>query len=208
MTRQLLLSFILTFTIAITSNGQTYSFVDTSTTISFKELSIKFTRLIVPDDSNSIYINNDSSYIYADIGETILGGQIEVLKNHLSELKIEQCFETSISIYNEGPHCDLINWKHYYSPWTKLKPTKTNNYRCLNPSIKERETFVNVSVQELKNKVKESCGEHWFDLIKDIKSTKSNFVSIGISRVLIKVSGQLNGKTITKIIVIEEAMGC
>lgn len=208
MKRQLLLSFILTFSIAFTSIGQTYSCADTTTTIGFEEFSIKFTRLIVFDDSNSIYINKDSSYIYADIGETILGGQIEVLKNHLNELKIEQCFETSISISNEGPHCDLINWKHYYSPWTKLKPTEGNTYHCINPTTKERETFVNVSIQELKNKVKESCGEHWYDLIKNIKSTKSNLISIGISRIFIKISGQMNGRTITKIIVIEEAMGC
>jgi len=40
------------------------------------------------------------------------------------EIKLYQSFENSITIINEGPHCDLVKWKHYNSEWKELKTKK------------------------------------------------------------------------------------
>lgn len=188
--------------------GQTFYLQDTSIVIKFDNVSLKLSRLTVLEDSNSIFLGKDSSYIYADIGETILGGQIKVLSTSLTDLKIEQRFETSISISDEGAHCDLIDWRHYYSKWTLLKQSGHNSYKCLNPSMKERERFIDLPLQELLDKVKESCGEVWFDRIKKTKTVKAPPIYVGVSRVFIRVTGKINNQSVIKIIVIEEAMGC
>ena len=35
--------------------------------------------------------------------------------------KIEQRYETSLTIMNEGPHIDLLDWKHYISERKELE---------------------------------------------------------------------------------------
>src|SRR5262245_47282509 len=39
-------------------------------------------------------------------------------------LRIFQRAESSFSVGREGPHLDLLNWKHCHSDWVELKRTK------------------------------------------------------------------------------------
>ena len=182
---------------------------DTSTTIKFNEITIKLSRLIPFDEHNSLnQIQQDSCYIIADIGETIVGGQLTISSNILTDLKVEQRYETSVSISNEGPHCDLTDWKHFLSDWQSLKPEHLDTYKCLNYTDNEKEKFPQIDINELKSRVKTQCGDEWYELVKNITRPTQDPSWVGISRIYLRVTGKLKGKSITKIIVIEEAMGC
>lgn len=86
---------------------------DTSTVISFDEFNVTLSRLIVIDVYNILNsIQKDTVFLFPELGESIEGQILKVDNLTLDELKIEQRYETSISIQNEGPHCDLTNWKH------------------------------------------------------------------------------------------------
>ncbi|BDD08073.1 hypothetical protein FUAX_05050 [Fulvitalea axinellae] len=37
---------------------------------------------------------------------------VNVTDSKLSDLRVEMSFETSLTIMNEGPHCDLTDWKY------------------------------------------------------------------------------------------------
>ena len=48
------------------------------------------------------------------------GSPMQVTSPTLKNLKVEERIETSITVMNEGPHCDLTHWKHYNSPFLNI----------------------------------------------------------------------------------------
>lgn len=50
----------------------------------------------------------------------------------LVQVSVSYRLETSISILAEGPHCDLIHWKHGATPWKKMEPVTALNLEELN----------------------------------------------------------------------------
>lgn len=182
---------------------------DSSITVQFDEITIHLSPL-VPFDKVGSFVKTtaDTCFVSADVYESILGGQLRIISNSLTDFKIEQAYQTSVSISNEGPHCDLLDWKHFTSNWKVLQLTKNGFYSCLNYTQKEGEIFPQVDVDELKSEVKKHCGEEMYDLVKNSSEIRQYPIGIGISSVFIRLKGKMNGKTIIKIIAVDEAMGC
>jgi len=68
----------------------------------------------------------------------------------------------------------------------------------------------NISIDDLKQKVKEECGDYWLKLIEKVKTPTEYPSGVHISRYYLRVTGKRkdNGQTVTKLIVIETPMGC
>ncbi len=184
---------------------------DTITNIKFEELSMAISRLIVFDTNNQLdKIQKDTVYLYAELGETIEGQVISITTNQLTNSTVEQRYETSVTIMDEGPHCDLVDWKHYTSEWEKLQSNKKGQYIGRSYSEKDWEKFPTIDISELKERVKEQCGKDWLKLISKIQSPTEYPSGVGVSRYFLRLTGQRkdNGQTITKLIIIEVAMGC
>lgn len=182
--------------------------MDTITTIKFDELAISIYRLMVWDKEKKLNeVQKDTVYITCDVAETAIGQKIEILTSQLTNLKIEQRYETSVSISNEGPHCDLTDWKHYQSEWLTLKSAGQHTYQIADYNESEKEKFPEIDISELKEQVRTQCGEEWFELVKTIQKPTEYPSWVGISKVYIKLTGELNGQQITKLIILEETMG-
>lgn len=184
---------------------------DTITDIKFRELSISINRLLIFDEEKKLnQIQKDTVYIYAELGETIENQKIEILSEQITDLSIEQRYETSITISNEGPHCDLTEWKHFYSDWTLLSKNENGLFICHKYSEKDYSNFPKVKIEELKNEVKRECGEEMYKLISKNKKVIENNCGVGISRYFLRIKGtnKENGQIVTKLIIIETPMGC
>lgn len=185
--------------------------VDTITNLKFNEFSISINRLIIYDEDKKMgQIQKDTVEIYAELGETIEGQLISISNDQLTNLTIEQRYETSVTIMNEGPHCDLTNWQHFYSDWKRLQANNYGQFICYKYSEKEQEKFPTIPIDDLKQKVKEQCGDDWFQIVEKVKTPNEYPCSIGISRYYLRVSGlrKDNGQTVSKLIIIEMPMGC
>jgi len=184
---------------------------DTTTFISFNELKLSISRLVVYDEHRILNkVQKDTVYIFPELGETIEGQFIKIDNLNLEDLKIEQRYETSISIQNEGPHCDLTNWKHYVSPWIELKPIKEQSYQCLSYVHEDYQKFPSVNITDLKQHIKTNYDKEWYDLISNIKTIYEYPSSVGISRYYIRISGieKSSKEFISKILIFENPMGC
>lgn len=184
---------------------------DTITNINFEELSISINRLVVFDEGKKLnQTQRDTVYLYSELGETIEGQTISISADLLADLTIEQCYETSVTIMGEGPHCDLINWKHYNSKWKILKINKAGQFICDSYSEKESEKFPEIQISELKAKVKEQCGNEFYNPILKIKVPTEYPSGVGISRYFLRLTGQRkdNRQKVTKFVIFEVAMGC
>lgn len=68
-----------------------------------------------------------------------------------AKFRIEQQYETSLSLMKEGPHLDLSNWKHHVSPWDALEEAEANAF--LSKEVASSE-FPDVSNAEIVSGVK------------------------------------------------------
>ena len=111
---------------------------------------------------------------------------------------------------NEGPHCDLTEWKHYYSEWKKLNyNVEENSFISDSYKRKDWEKFISVSVNELKKAVEKECGGNWSDLIEDIKSVNEYPCGVSMSRIFLKILlTDENDLVSERIISFEIPMGC
>lgn len=185
--------------------------VDTITTLRFNELSISINRFIISDEDMKIeQIQKDTVEIDAELGETIEGQLISISSDQLTDLTVEQRYETSVTIMNEGPHCDLTDWKHFYSDWKQLQANSNGKFVCDKYTEEEYHKFPKVSIADLKQKVKEQCGDAWLKLVEKVKTPTEYPSSVSISHYYLRVTGKRkdNGQTVTKLIVVETPMGC
>jgi hypothetical protein len=182
-----------------------------NTNIHFEELTVTiagYTGNYIDHEISKI--NKDTAFLFSELGSTIEGQLLVVLSENLSQVKVEQSYETSVTISKEGPHCDLLNWKHYYSEWKTLNTNENGAFICETYTQEDNEKFPKIELSNLQKEVRKQCGEDWQLLINDITSPTEYPSSVSISRYFLKVTGQRkdNGQLITKIIVIESPMGC
>jgi hypothetical protein len=184
---------------------------DSVTTIKFDELSVSISRLAIDDENNKTsQIQKETIEISAQPGETIEEQLISVSSTLLTDLTIEQRYQTSIMVSYEGKHCDLTNWKHFYSDWQLLSSNKTGIFVGNKYTEKDYKKLPKVSLEELKKKVKEKCGRNWLTIINKVKSLNEYPIDVGISRYYLRITGKRknNGQKVTKLIIINIPMGC
>lgn len=182
-----------------------------NTSINFNELSVSINRLVLFDESTVVNeTQKDTVYLYGDIGQTIENQSIIISTSLLVNLQVDQRYETSVTIMDDGPHCDLVNWKHYLSDWKPLKATNENTFTGHSYSEEESHRFPVIPITELREEVKNHCGDRWTALIASIKSPTAEPAAVGISRYFLRIRGKRsdNNLTITKYIVLEVAMVC
>jgi len=185
--------------------------IDTITTIKFNELSISINRLIITNDGVNIdEVQKDTARIYVELGETIENQLISISSEQLIDFTVEQQYETSVTIMNDGPHCDLTDWDHYYSDWNLLKKNEMGQFVCDSYNETDWEKFPQIDMEALKEAVKNQCGDRWYDMVKSIKSPTEYPIAVSISRYFLKITGKNkdNGQTIIKLIIVEKPMGC
>ncbi|MBA3986551.1 MAG: hypothetical protein H0X63_08285 [Flavobacteriales bacterium] len=160
--------------------------------------------------------------IFQEIGESIEEKTISIYGDNLIDLKIEQRYSTNLSINDEGPHCDLKDWKTYSSEWKPIKELVNesihisflfNNPKKLKTqkyNEEERKKFHSVSIKELKREVYYECGYDWLIRIKDLESINDYRCSIGISGYFLRITAKRksDGKEIVHLININSPLGC
>ena len=181
--------------------------------INFEDFSMEFDNLSAEIIGNSQISTQTSHAIDAiiELGETVENKTLHI-KHHSKYKKIEvfQRHENSISIMDEGPHCDLTEWKHYYSAWEPLKTNgKSSIFTTITYTPKAWSKFIKVDINEFKNAVKEHCGDAWYKLVKDTNKVNKGASNVSISKIYFKVIfTTMQDEKIEKIIAFDIPMGC
>lgn len=175
--------------------------------IEFPDLKVTIPDLIYDDYSSTEikFVKKENALIELGLGDEIWKKQIELFSDDITDFKIYQRYETSITISDEGPHLDLTDWKHYESDWKELKLNESNE--CITADY-ESNKFVDVDISELKEAVREKGGDYWYHLVKDIISPSDYPSNIGISKVEFRITGIKNGKMVTRTVLFIPPLGC
>lgn len=155
-------------------------------------------------------VQKDTAKVSLDLSGTPENKFLKIIQKKYKKIEVFQRYENSITIMDEGPHCDLTEWKHFYSEWKKLPYNKIkNSFKTFKYSTKDWEKFIPVKINELKSAVDEFCGEKWSKLIKNIKTANEYPSGVSMSKIFLKVILTNKNDQITeKIIEFEIPMGC
>ncbi|WP_299550760.1 SH3 domain-containing protein [Seonamhaeicola sp.] len=181
--------------------------------IDFEDFTMEIDNLsaeIIGDSQITTQASNNLDAI-VELGETVENKTLRI-RHHSKYKKIEvfQRHENSITIMNDGPHCDLTEWEHYYSAWEPLKTIgKSNVFTTITYKPKAWNKFIKVDIDDFKKAVKEHCGEAWYNLVKDAKAVNKGASSVSISKIYFKVIfTTMHDEKLEKIIAFDIPLGC
>lgn len=192
------------------STLEAVKYQELATTIRFNEFRLDIHNFSTFDEEDlQGKVETDTVTISSDIGEDLSRSTL-IISDELTSVTVEQRYETSVTIMNEGPHCDMTEWKHYTSKWKTLPSKGKNIFECLKYSDKEQEKFPEVTLEEFKEAVKKYCGDLGTQQIKNVKSPTDYPGGVGISTMYIRISGteKTTGKAVLKYLVFDIPMGC
>ena len=153
--------------------------------------------------------DKDTIRINVALGDSPEGKIITINNKDYKHVSIFQQFENSVTIMNEGPHCDLTEWKHYYSSWEPLQAISKTKFKTLQYSSAQRRQFMDIDINQLKTEVENKCGKDWRNYVNDITTVNDFPADIGISRIFLKVLlTNENDEVTEKIIEFQIPMGC
>jgi hypothetical protein len=179
--------------------------------IKLNDIEIKFNDVVIfLKESDKSSTNNDTAELYLGLGETIQGQFFEIVNTRLRGIKVEQQYETSLSISNEGSHLDLFDWKHHTSNWIELNPVDKDKYITMRFSIADQTKFPDFTEKELIKYLISINLQDWANFVKvSADGDGSKNCWIGLSRVTIRISGfDKNNNWVARYINIEIPMGC
>lgn len=124
-----------------------------------------------------------------DIGQSIEG--YEVVLNKMASCEVDYVvqwqYETSVSIMDEGPHLDLLEWKHHTARWTELEEDSAGRYWLPTLSEEERTAFPATAVSELIGTVQAEGGDRWADLLVDLTEIGEYPSGVGLSAIRVRI---------------------
>jgi hypothetical protein len=128
------------------------------------------------------------------LGDTTAKSITLVPSSAADEFKIEQQYETSVSISAEGPHMDLVHWKHYLSPWSEIEKIGDLEFRSREvfgnefPPTTQAE-ILEAARNELKLWSKQGfeAEESWIERAGQCEDPWTEPCGVGVSKVRLKI---------------------
>ncbi|WP_299887138.1 SH3 domain-containing protein [uncultured Lacinutrix sp.] len=179
--------------------------------IKFNDFTVELDHIDLMGDLTALSKKQkDTAKISLDLSGTPENKFLKILSKKYKKIEVFQRYENSITIMDEGPHCDLTEWKHFYSEWKKLPyDSNKNSFKTFKYSEKDWKNFIPIKINELKSAVDKFCGQRWSDLLKNIKKVNEYPSGVSMSKIFLKIILTDKDNIITeKIIEFEIPMGC
>lgn len=156
------------------------------------------------------YFTNDTLLVEVEYSLDPVDLSFKLSNVLLDNIRVEQCMQTSVTIMNEGPHCDMTNWLHHTTEWHTISENDSGYYVLKNYNEKDCKKFPDVSVNQLKEAARKYCGDEWANTINSIQNINEYPCEVGMNKVIVRISGinKENGKEVVNYIALIFSMGC
>lgn len=115
-----------------------------------------------------------------------------------------------MSISAEGPHLDLVEWRHFDSPWTSLETLGHKRFRTLAIDQMEVSKFPSTTKAEIMKEVR--VGEEWpavLELVKDCHGPNDGACLVSISSIYLRIQKKVRNQWVNVgLVEIRIPMGC
>lgn len=184
---------------------------DTNTTVRFPEFTITVEGYA--DDEQALAgedTGKDTIHIYPEeIGQFITNTRVIIESDSLSDIQVDFSFRNVPIIMNEGPVCVMNDWKSFVAEW-ELLPFLNGSYRFRELTEKDMSQFPATDIGEWKARVKQQCGQEYFDIIKDNKAIREGSSDVAIDEMYIRVRARRksDGSAYVRILQFSIPIGC
>lgn len=150
--------------------------------------------------------------IELELAEDINDQEVALNFRDNSEYRIFERYRTSMSISAEGPHLDLVGWRHFDSPWTSLKTLGPKRFRTLATDQMEESRFPSTTKAEIMKEVRRRVGDEWpavLEPIKDCHGPNDGACLVSISSIYLRIQKKVRNQWVNVgLVEIRIPMGC
>lgn len=126
-----------------------------------------------------------------------------------SHPRVQVQFETSVTIMNQGPHLDLLDWKHHTSNWRDTISLGDCRFQLPKFGEDERLLFPKVGEQEFREAVLAAGGTVWASLLRSHAQPHDPPATVDISTIRVRILVQSGAEwKETFRLVFKVPMGC
>lgn len=118
---------------------------------------------------------------------------VVLMADRATKVKVEQRHETSLTVQDEGPHLDLVDWKHHVSDWVELPGEVGGAFRSLPISAEDSSRFPRVEMSSVLPEIGRR-DPRWLDVVKGAKSIREYPFSVGVTEISFRILARLGGK--------------
>lgn len=127
------------------------------------------------------------SDVALDLGEALVGIDVVGFAADGDDVRVEQRFETAMTIMNEGGHVDLVDWKHGATPWLTLTRDVGGRFRAA-PRAEGPLPFPPVKANDIVDAAKKAGADaRYLELARSCASATSYPCDVGVSRIVLRV---------------------
>jgi hypothetical protein len=202
------------------ANDESDVSADSEVILPFKEFSIRILNLKLdspfPESDNNVSRNGDSQelkdtvYLTTGLGETVEDKLFQISTRTLTELTVEQRYETGLAVSTEDWNCELDNWLRFESEWEPIRKNSNGQYLCRAYSTYERRRFPSFSLIEVQKAVDDKCDPKVGAYFRNVTSLQDAPVEIYIRSIYIRISGwdEVQKRKVSRILVFDSQFGC
>jgi hypothetical protein len=148
-----------------------------------------------------------------NLGEHIDNQEVTLnFPDNSTDYRVYQRYRTSMSISAEGPHLDLMDWRHFDSPWTRLVSLDAKRFRTLKSDQMDASRFPSTTKSEIIKEVRRRVGKDWPNLleyVKDCRGPNDGACLVMISSIYLRIQKQVRGSWIDiGMVEVRIPMGC
>jgi hypothetical protein len=147
-----------------------------------------------------------------ELAEDINDQEVALNFRDNSEYRMFQRYRTSMSISAEGPHLDLVEWRHFDSLWTSLETLGPKRFRTLATDQMEESKFPSTTKAENMEEVRRRVGEEWpavLELVEDCHGPNDSACLVSISSIYLRVQKKVRDQWVNVgLVAIRIPMGC
>jgi hypothetical protein len=153
-----------------------------------------------------------STIVDLDLGEDIDGQEVTLAGHNAVRYRVLQRYRTSMTVMAEGPHLDLIDWRHFDSSWMPLRSLASNRFRTLESNQMADAKFPGITRSDMINAVRRRVGKDWpyiLQLVKSCRGPNSDACAVMISSIYLRIQKQARDRWIdVGLLEFRMPMGC
>lgn len=153
-----------------------------------------------------------------DLGDEVYGATLQLQPATPGETyRVRVQYETSLGLSAEGPHLDLVDWKHCMSDWETAEATEALSFVLPTPTPEQHECFPAYTRAELEQAVRAhaaargdaAMADQWISRIGEGDAEGEATPFVAISTVRVRVEVLRNGTWVdVATVAFMPAMGC
>lgn len=157
-------------------------------------------------------VKHGPTVIDLDLAESIDNQEVKLNFKDNNEYRLLQRYRTSMSVSAEGPHLDLVDWRHFDSQWTQLKAVGSKRFRTLATNQMHDSKFPPTTTEEIVQEVRRRVGTTWpevIDLAKDCDGPNDGACLVLISSIYLRIQKRVGVRWMDAgVVEIRIPMGC